>query len=102
MATAVFPQPDGRRYRRLPLVHSWRTEPALSARSRTKRVGRCFLPMVRHSPLPKNRKELCRPDLTLYPLAMLKHCRSRTPFAIGREVLTYEIAALARQMFQEI
>src|SRR5260370_7226703 len=63
MAATLCSQSDGGRDRRLSLVHSWRAEPALSARPSRERLCPGIFSVVRHPPVQGDRKELCRPDL---------------------------------------
>src|SRR6266566_3582047 len=63
MAATLCSQSDGGRDRRLSLVHSWRAEPALSARPGRERLCHGIFSVVRHPPVQEDGKELCRPDL---------------------------------------
>ena len=64
MAAPLFAQSDGRRHRRLSLVHPGRPERALLAGLRAQPRRHRVLPVARHPPVPQDGKELRRPDLS--------------------------------------
>src|SRR5216683_4049726 len=114
MAATLCSQSDGGRDRRLSLVHSWRAEPALSARPGGERLCHGFFSVVRHPPVQENGKELCRPDLInriamsdtiitvenlskSYLLGHRSGGRSRSNYTALRDVIGREVRNVARK-----